>query len=63
VSWPSKAKGVCDGVYYEVYKDCRRRLKPRTNSCSLQKLVSAEISKNLATHDISEIRKHLPERF
>ena len=30
-------------------------------SNSLQKLVSAEIPKNLAEHDISDIRIHLPE--
>ncbi len=32
-------------------------------SNSLQKLVSAEISKNLAEHGISDIRSHLPERL
>lgn len=35
----------------------------KQQSSSLQKLVSAEISKNLATHDISEIRKHLQEHL
>ena len=32
-------------------------------SSSLQKLVAAEISKNLATHDLSQIRNSLPERL
>ena len=32
-------------------------------SSALQKMVSAEVSKNLAAHAPSEIRKHLPERF
>lgn len=30
---------------------------------SLQKLVAAEISKNLATHDLSQIRSSLPDRL
>ena len=32
-------------------------------SSSLQKLVAAEISKNLATHDLSQIRSSLPDRL
>ncbi len=32
-------------------------------SSSLQKLVAAEISKNLATHDLSQIRNSLPDRL
>lgn len=32
-------------------------------SSSLQKLVAAEISKNLATHDLSQIRSILPDRL
>lgn len=28
---------------------------------SIQKLIAAEVSKNLVTHDISDMRKHLPE--
>ena len=32
-------------------------------SSALQKMVSAEVSKNMAAHALSEIRKHLPERL
>jgi len=35
----------------------------KLQSSSLQKLVTAEIPKNLAEHDVSDIRNHLPERL
>ncbi|MES9856890.1 MAG: host attachment protein [Sedimenticola sp.] len=35
----------------------------KQQSSSLQKMVSGEISKNLASHDASEIRKSLPQRL
>ncbi|MEJ1298199.1 MAG: host attachment protein [Candidatus Sedimenticola sp. (ex Thyasira tokunagai)] len=35
----------------------------KQQSSSLQKMVTGEISKNLASHDISDIRKNLPKRL
>ena len=57
-----RTSGQFDKIYVIAAPGFLGTLRKQQSS-SLQKLVCAEVPKNMANHDISDIRKHLPERL